>query len=415
MLSHLDLPDGWQAVPLRDLVTIAFSSVDKHVHEDEIPVCVCNYTHVLKRDLLDDRVELDAGSVSESELDRFRLRTTDIVVTKDSEDRFDIAKPIVVENLTKNDVVCGYHLAILRQRDNRYSPTLVAASLRLPAVRHELAVRCNGVTRFGLSLKDLGDTRIPVPPSQTQAAAIALNEIYLRYERCLDDQIAEKEKQFNHLLHTLMSGSCRLPKYAATPWVSCKLGGLFSNRRESGRSGLPTLSVTIHDGLVARESLGRRIGDGLDAEEHLLVQPDDIAYNMMRMWQGASGRAHSLGNVSPAYVVLEPLDGVDSLFASYWFKSPRMVYLFWAYSYGLTGDRLRLYFKDFAMIPVQVPPTLDEQKSIAAILEDANREIRWLRQLRSNVSTERLGMMQKLLTGEIRVPTDEPEPQEVSP
>ena len=41
---------------------------------------------------------------------------------------------------------------------------------------------------------------------------------------------------------------------------------------------------------------------------------------------------------------------VDARYASYLFKSSRMIYLLWAYSYGITGDRLRLYYPDFARI-----------------------------------------------------------------
>ncbi len=44
-----------------------------------------------------------------------------------------------------------------------------------------------------------------------------------------------------------------------------------------------------------------------------------------------------------------------------------MAYLFWAYSYGITDDRLRLYFPDFAQISVTVPP-LPVQKRIASVL-----------------------------------------------
>lgn len=38
-----------------------------------------------------------------------------------------------------------------------------------------------------------------------------------------------------------------------------------------------------------------------------------------------------------------------------------------AYSYGLTDDRLRLYFDDFASIPVDVP-SLSEQRRLAKLL-----------------------------------------------
>ncbi len=177
-----------------------------------------------------------------------------------------------------------------------------------------------------------------------------------------------------------------------------KLGDLFRPRRERGRPGLPVLSVTMNGGIVRRDSLERKDNGTLPPEEHLLIRKGDIAYNMMRMWQGASGLAQTEGIVSPAYVVVAPTDGIDPLFASYWFKSARMVHLFWAYSYGITGDRLRLYYKDFAKIPVRVPPK-QEQERMGRILGIADREIALLEKKLSAMHNLKSGLLQELLTG----------------
>lgn len=147
-----------------------------------------------------------------------------------------------------------------------------------------------------------------------------------------------------------------------------RLGDLFTSRREKGRGGLPTLSVTLNDGLVDREDMNRKQDTSLTPEQHLTVKPGDIAYNMMRMWQGAFGLADKEGLVSPAYVVLSPKDSIEPRYAIHLFSQRRLAYLFWAYSYGLTEDRLRLYFDDFKKIPVFVPPK-SVQIRITSVLE----------------------------------------------
>lgn len=161
---------------------------------------------------------------------------------------------------------------------------------------------------------------------------------------------------------------------------SSHLGDHFENRREKGRQGRPLLSVTAHNGLVDRSLVGRKQDTSLSAHEHLLVRPGDIAYNTMRMWQGAFGLADKEGLVSPAYVVVRPKEGIDSLYASYLFKTPRMRYLFWAYSYGLTEDRLRLYADDFMRIPVLMHHQ-HQQCSIATALVNWDRSIEVARKL----------------------------------
>lgn len=150
-------------------------------------------------------------------------------------------------------------------------------------------------------------------------------------------------------------------------WRQCRMGELFESRRERGRPGLPLLSVTMNDGLVDREDMDRKQDSALTPEEHLLVKPGDIAYNMMRMWQGAFGLADREGLVSPAYVVLKPRSGIEPEYAAQLLRTRRMLHALWAYSYGLTDDRLRLYFPDFASIKVVIPPK-SEQRRIGTAL-----------------------------------------------
>src|SRR3569833_610521 len=120
-----------------------------------------------------------------------------------------------------------------------------------------------------------------------------------------------------------------------------KLGDYFTSRQEPGIVGLPVMSVTMNDSLVCRDDLERRMETTLRPDQHLLVRKGDIAYNMMRMWQGACGLAESDGIVSPAYVVLTPKPGIDSRFAYHWFKSARMIHLCGAGARGRAGGRRR--------------------------------------------------------------------------
>jgi type I restriction enzyme S subunit len=179
---------------------------------------------------------------------------------------------------------------------------------------------------------------------------------------------------------------------------NCRLGDLFTSRREKGRAGLPTMSVTLNDGLVNREDMERKQDTSLTPEEHLLVKPGDIAYNMMRMWQGAFGLADREGLVSPAYVVLKPKTSIDPLYASYLFKASRMKYLFWAYSYGLTDDRLRLYFPDFSRIPLKLSAK-EEQKKVARLIGIWDAAIDRAEQIIRNCRQQKSALIQKLLPG----------------
>jgi len=192
----------------------------------------------------------------------------------------------------------------------------------------------------------------------------------------------------------------RFPEFEGD-WEDTKAGDAFTNSRAKGEAGLPIYSVTMDSGLVRRDSLDRHMhGDAAD-ETNLRAQSGDIVYNMMRMWQGAAGIADEECMVSPAYVVLSPKEKTSSEFFNYCIENARMLYKLWAYSHGLTSDRLRLYFADFARIPVN-QPSLPEQKKIAAFLGTVDDKISALTSKRDLLKEYKCGLMQKLFSQELR-------------
>lgn len=116
---------------------------------------------------------------------------------------------------------------------------------------------------------------------------------------------------------------------------------------------------------------------------------------MMRMWQGASGAATQDCMVSPAYVILALQDGVFSNFIVYLFKLSQYLRLFTSHSQGLTADRLRLYYKDFAQIPI-VLPSLPEQQKIANCLSSIDNLITAQTRKIEALKTHKKGLMQQL-------------------
>ena len=244
-------------------------------------------------------------------------------------------------------------------------------------------------------MPDFKKMRVLLPPKPIQIEVAEILSTWDENIASVESLISAKLKRKQAIVqqHLTFKWEC---------WPHRKLGELFVNRKEKGTQGLPTYSVTLNDGLVLRETLERKTDTSLEPEEHLLIEKDDLAYNMMRMWQGASGLAVESGLVSPAYVVVRSKGEIDPRFASFWFKSPRVVKKFQDYSYGLTSDRLRLYFKDFAIVQLPVPP-FDLQRELSRVLKTFDQELSLLEQRRTLLEMQRKGLMQQLLTGKTRV------------
>lgn len=119
------------------------------------------------------------------------------------------------------------------------------------------------------------------------------------------------------------------------------------------------ISVTINDGIKKFSELGRHDNSNDDKSKYKKVCAGDIAYNSMRMWQGASGCSPYEGIVSPAYTVLTPNSGINSKCMAYQFKLPATIHTFKINSQGITSDNWNLKFPAFEQwrhLRNQVPP-----------------------------------------------------------
>jgi hypothetical protein len=164
------VPGHWETRRLRHACEMRVSNVDKHTKQGETPVRLCNYVEVYKNERIRESTRFMSASASEDERIRFCLRKGDVLITKDSEQWNDIGVPSLVE-FEAPDLVCGYHLAILRARPLLHGPFLHRA-LECHFIAAQFHVEANGVTRYGLSHGAIQGVSIPLPPPTEQAAIV---------------------------------------------------------------------------------------------------------------------------------------------------------------------------------------------------------------------------------------------------
>lgn len=152
---------------LRHVATVMNSNVDKVIDPTEVPVRLCNYVHVYKNDFITTEMEFDNGSATEAEIKRFGLRVGDVIITKDSEDRHDIGVPAYVRN-TADDLVCGYHLTILRAFKKKCRSDFLFWALQSKGVQEAFAVAASGITRYGLGQEGIKGLSLHLPDLATQ-------------------------------------------------------------------------------------------------------------------------------------------------------------------------------------------------------------------------------------------------------
>jgi len=396
------IPKDWQTKHLSEVASVMPSNVDKKTKKQETPVRLCNYTDVYANDYIHKNMPFMEASATKNEIVKFSLRKGDVIITKDSEDRMDIAVPAYVpENM--DGVLCGYHLAILRPKEELLEGLYLSKILQLNEINHHFVRRANGVTRFGLTVATIENSRIYLPPLKEQKH---ISKILTTWDSAIaktQKLISAKRKFKKALMQQLLTGKRRFKEFSKRSWQEYHLGELFKERKERGREDLPLLAITSDRGVIYREEVDRKDSSSADKSNYKRIAPGDIGYNTMRMWQGVSALSGLEGIVSPAYTICIPkTNKVDGIFAAYLFKFSPIVNLFYRYSQGLVSDTLNLKFPNFKQIRIKIPQ-IDEQKKISAVLAQCDKEIEQLNQHLELLKQQKRGLMQKLLTGKIRV------------
>ena len=383
------LPEDWNVKPLRSVSDYVVSNVDKVSRDHEIPVSLCNYKDVYNSEFITLARDFMRGTASEAEIAKFGIAIGDVIITKDSESWDDIGVPALVKE-TSDDLVCGYHLALLRPFKQAIHGAFLLRCLQAGPIRVQLELAARGVTRFGIPKSEIGTMSLPVPP-------LAHQQLIADYLDCetarLDALVEEKERVLGLLAERRRALTSRavtrgldpgaplrdseLPWLGEIPsdWETRRIAWLFRERNERGDPDLPLLQVSINTGVSVREFSDDRIETtAADFNIYKIARRGDVVFNKMRMWQGAVGIAPQDGLVSPDYVVAAPTGALLPQYAGLLFRTDRFSAECARRSHGIVWDRLRLYWPGFRDIEVPVPST-NTQRVIADHVAGATAKV----------------------------------------
>ena len=268
----------------------------------------------------------------------------------------------------------------------------------------EVAIRAaEGARNHGLlniTAVDFFDTGLMIPPNNDEQQEIGgffieLDHTITLHQRKLD-LLKEQKKGF--LQKMFPKNGAKVPELRfagfADDWEERKLGDVFSERSERSSEG-ELISVTINSGVVKASELDRKDNSSNDKSNYKKVEVGDIAYNSMRMWQGASGYSSYDGILSPAYTVIIPKEGTDSKFFAYDFKRHDMIQTFKRNSQGLTSDTWNLKFPTLKSVKVMVP-CMEEQTKISNFFERLDTTITLHQRKLDLLKEQKKGFLQKM-------------------
>ena len=377
---------------LCDMVTVGIANSATHAYSDSGIVMFRNQN--IKPNFLDDTDIIHINPEFEVKYKNKRLRKNDLLVARTGYP----GTACVVPGKYENSQTFTTLIARPKKRVNSY--------FLCQYLNSDVGVKYFESTQIGGGQKNSGagilnEMPVTLPPAAEEEKRIA--DFFTQ----LDHLITLHQRKLEKLQN--MKKSClqkMFPKDGATvpeirfsefqgDWEERTLGSCFDERLESLPDG-ELLSVTIGSGIKKFSELDRHDNSNTDKSKYKRVCIGDIAYNSMRMWQGASGRSPYEGIVSPAYTVVKPIGDIDTQFFAYMFKKKEIIHLFEINSQGLTSDTWNLKYPAFSKIVVRVPRNVEEQSRIARFLLELDELISCTEQEIEITKRMKKGCLQKM-------------------
>ncbi|WP_271010557.1 restriction endonuclease subunit S [Listeria seeligeri] len=363
--------DAWEQRKLEELAT--FSKGNSYTKNDLID----NGKPIILYGRLYTRYQTVIEAVDTFAKEKFNSvisEGNEVLVPASGETSEEISRASVIG---KSGVVLGGDLNIIKPNESIDS-IFLALTISNGGQKKELSKRAQGKSVVHLHNSDLKQVNLLYPKLEEQ------QKIGIFFKQ-LDNTIALHQRKLE-ALKLMKKGFLQqiFPKKGEKvprlrfadfeeEWEQRKLGEIFTERTERSDKG-ELISVTINSGIVKASELERKDNSSSNKANYKVVKKGDIAYNSMRMWQGASGCSFYDGILSPAYTVISPKEDIDPNFMSYMFKKHEMMHIFQRNSQGLTSDTWNLKFPSLSTIKVKIPP-YEEQVRIANLLQNTENII----------------------------------------
>lgn len=314
----------------------------------------------------------------------------------------------ILPDIGEEKMITSVDVSIYRPKANCVDRGFLVASMSTANWFNEIRERCGGSTRTRIARSELGKMKIPLPPLPEQKAIAQVLSTADTAIQTTEKLIAQKELRKKWLMQQLLTGKKRLKGFSGE-WKEIHIRDVakeVSIRNKSDKQ-LTVLSCTKYDGLVpSLEYFGRKIFAD-DVSTYKIVPKNHFAYATNHIEEGSIGYQENYDEalISPMYTVFKTTGTVNDTFLFRLLKSHPLIYQYQNRMEGSIDRRGGLRWDAFSIIKIKLP-SHKEQAAIAQVLQAADKEISLLKAKAEKLREQKKGLMQKLLTGKVRLKID---------
>lgn len=315
---------------------------------------------------------------------------------------------VVPQSITCANV--NQHVCIIRTT-NSLSSDYLCHYLNSQFGQQQIAMLQAGGNRQGLNFEQVAALKVPLPPLPEQRR---IAEILSTWDHAIDlteQLIVAKQQRKRGLMQELLTGTRRFAEFAGQEWQTKKLNQVFARvTRKNDIGNKNVLTASGFHGLVSQLEYFNRSVAGAALENYYLLQRGEFAYNRSSSDGYPFGAIKQLeeydaGILSTLYICFRLVDpGSHSAFYKHFFEAGGLN--LGIYSIAQEGARnhglLNVGIDEFFSLDIPVPPT-EEQKRLAAVFDALDQDIELAIRKRDLLQQQKQGLMQQLLTEQVRV------------
>ena len=392
-----NLPSGWKVVRLGEIGKIVNGLTYSPENVSNNGLLVLRSSNIS-----DNSIVLNNDDVYVKGISKFnKTLENDILICVRNGSKNLIGKNALITEKYK-DLAFGAFMAIFRSNYNLFLIHIFKTNTFFKQVKNDLGATINSINNSNLL-----NFKIPLPPLDEQEK---IAEILSTWDEAINLTInlIENKKRFKKaLMQNLLIAKIRFPEFK-DEWRETKLGKILKEHKIKSDNKSEVFSVSVHKGIINQiEHLGRSFS-AEDTSNYNLVKPFDLVYTKSPTGDFPFGIIKQNLNpfnviVSPLYGVFEPINKFLGTLLHYFFESSIRTnnYLKPIIQKG-AKNTINISNDTFLSRSILVPINLDEQQKIADVLTACDDEINLLNLKLENLKKQKQGLMQKLLSGNIR-------------
>ena len=384
-----NLPSGWKVVKLGDVFDFlkTYTNSRESLNDyDEISYIHYGEIHKKYKFYLDFCVA-SLPKIHQSKLgDKPEfIKNGDLVIADASEDYIDIAKSVEIKNL-EHKAVAGLHTFLLRDKGDYFADGYKGYILYEPWVAKELKKKATGISVLGISKSNLLNLKIKLPPLDEQEK---IAEILSTWDEAINLTInlIESKKQFKKaIMQNLLTAKIRFPQFK-DEWEKVKLKEISEvyqpqtiSQRELTDSGFDVYGA---NGIIGK--YGRYNHEFEQVVIGCRGNCGAVNFTKPKSWITGNAMVINLDNSTKSI----------KTFIYYLLSNTNFQYL-------ISGSGQPQITSDIRYHEIKLP-NLDEQQKIAEVLMACDDEINLLNLKLENLKKQKQGLMQKLLSGKVRI------------